>query len=125
MAHNKNPGAGATARGAGDEDAGKRLVSSPKPNARKATFTAWLSRAHITCDPAGDLVGDMRADRELPALRSLGGLRTYLDAAAPATARCKPRRSHGVDIDGGGHDRRRTARFSPNSQRKRKMTNAK
>jgi hypothetical protein len=79
MAHNKNPGAGATARGAGDEDAGKRLVSSQKPNTRKATFTAWLSRAHITCDPTGDLVGDMRADRELLALRSLGGMRTYLE----------------------------------------------
>ena len=29
MVHSKNPGAGATARGAGDVDAGKRLIPSP------------------------------------------------------------------------------------------------
>ena len=75
MAHNKNPGAGATAHGAGDDDAGKHLIASPKPRARKARLVDWLKRARVTRTPAGHLVMDMKAaGHELPQLRSLNGL---------------------------------------------------
>jgi hypothetical protein len=40
----------------------------------------WLERARITDDPAGDLIADMKADRNLPLrnVTSFGALRSYL-----------------------------------------------
>jgi hypothetical protein len=43
------------------------------------TIADWLVRARITDDPAGDLIADMRGDRNLRRdLTSLEGLRAYL-----------------------------------------------
>ena len=42
----------------------------------------WLAVARITRNPAGHLVMDMKADGELPALRSLAGLIRYLERHA-------------------------------------------
>ena len=43
------------------------------------TFVDWLAKACVTRDIAGDLVGDMRTDRELPRFRSLNHLLAYLE----------------------------------------------
>jgi hypothetical protein len=42
------------------------------------SFRAWLRRAQITDDAAGDLIGDMRRDADLPGVKSLTELQRYL-----------------------------------------------
>ena len=42
-------------------------------------FTDWLAKARVPRNPAGELVGDMRIDRELPRFRGLHHLLAYLE----------------------------------------------
>jgi len=41
-------------------------------------FKQWLVKAEQTYDPAGDLVGDLKSDDELPNVESAEQLRSYL-----------------------------------------------
>jgi hypothetical protein len=47
----------------------------------------WLARARVTDDAAGDLIADMRRDRQLPRVfDSLADMRHYLEARAAVPA---------------------------------------
>lgn len=43
-------------------------------------FNDWLKTAEITDDPTGDLIGDCRDDKTLPAIRFLGDLQAHMYA---------------------------------------------
>ena len=42
------------------------------------SFRAWLRRAQVTDDAAGDLIADARRDADLPRVKSLSALKQYL-----------------------------------------------
>jgi hypothetical protein len=45
------------------------------------TVAIWVKRARITKSPAGDLIADMREDKDLPdVFANIGAMRAYLRA---------------------------------------------
>jgi hypothetical protein len=42
------------------------------------SFRTFLTQAEVTDDPAGDLIADMRSDRDLPDVQDIRAARFYL-----------------------------------------------
>ena len=49
-------------------------------------FNDWIKTAEITDDPTGDLIGDCRDDKTLPAIRFLGDLQAHMYAKRACVA---------------------------------------
>jgi hypothetical protein len=53
------------------------------------TFKEWLSKIEATRDPTGDLIGDLKADDELPDVESKEELLAYMKKCGACTAALK------------------------------------
>jgi hypothetical protein len=50
-----------------------------------SSFKTWLSETEATRDPAGDLIGDLKSDDELPNVESAAELTAYMRRVGACT----------------------------------------